>query len=127
MKTTKKLGIWMDHTAAHIMELNNNTIVSTTIESLSLQGEKKNFGKDASLKYNTEQDQLSDYFKRLSAIILDFPEVIIFGPTNAKLELFNLLKVNNQFNNVKIQIETTDNLTKNQMHAFVKDHFKMAG
>jgi len=124
MKTSKKLGIWMDHTMAHIIELNNNSTASNTIESLSLQGEKQNFGKDESLKHNTEQDQLSDYFKRLSAVIRDYPEVILFGPTNAKTELFNLLKEDKQFVNIKIEIETTDYLTENQMHTFVKEHFE---
>jgi len=117
----------MDHTIAHMIVSNNNSTVSNTIESLSLQGEKQNFGKDESLKHNTEQDQLSDYFKRLSAVIKDYPEVILFGPTNAKTELFNLLKEDNQFNNIKIEIETTDYLTENQMHAFVKEHFEKVG
>lgn len=124
MKTPKKLGIWMDHSTAHIIEFKNNAIVSNTIESLSVQGEKQNFGKDESLKHNTEQDQLSEFFKRLSAIIKDYSEVIIFGPTNAKTELYNLLKEERHFNNIKIDIETTDNLTENQMHAFVKEHFE---
>jgi len=124
MKIPKKLGIWMDHSTAHIIELKNNTITSNTIESLSLQGEKQNFGKDESLKHNTEQDQLSEYFKRLSTLIKSYSEVILFGPTNAKTELYNLLKEDSHFNNIKIEIETTDNLTKNQMHAFVKEHFE---
>ena len=114
----------MDHTEAHIIKFKNNAIASNTIESLSLQGEKQNFGKDESLKHNTEQDQLSEFFKRLSAIIKDYSEVIIFGPTNAKTELYNLLKEERHFNNIKIDIETTDNLTENQMHAFVKEHFE---
>ncbi len=124
MKTSKKLGIWMDHTIAHLIELKNNTITSKTIESLSLKGEKQNFGKDESLKYNTEQDQLSEYFKRLRNYIKSYSEVVLFGPTNAKTELYNLLKEDNHFNNIKIEIETTDNLTENQMHAFVKEHYK---
>nr|NQU90122.1 hypothetical protein [Bacteroidota bacterium] len=123
----KKLGIWMDHTIAHIIEIKNNRITSNTIESLSLQGEKQNFGKDESLKYNTEQDQLSEFFKRLSAVIKDYSAVILFGPTNAKTELYNLLKEDSHFNNIKIDIETTDNLTKKQMHAFVKEHFENIG
>ena len=117
----------MDHTEAHIIELKNNAIASNTIESLSLQGEKQNFGKDESLKHNTEQDQLSEFFKRLSAIIKDYSEVVIFGPTNAKTELYNLLKEDSHFNNIKIDIETTDNLTENQVHAFVKEHFEKIG
>ena len=127
MKIPKKLGIWMDHTIAHIIELKNNTITSNTIESLSLQGEKQNFGKDESLKHNTEQDQLSEYFKRLSTLIKSYSDVILFGPTNAKTELYNLLKEDSHFNNIKINIETTDNLTENQMHAFVKEHFEKVG
>jgi hypothetical protein len=124
MKTPKKLGIWMDHSTAHIIELKNNSIKSITIESLSLQGEKQNFGEDESLKHNTEQDQLAEYFKRLSTVIKGYPEVIQFGPTNAKTELYNLLKKDSHFNNIKIEIETTDNLTENQMHAYVKEHFE---
>ena len=89
-----------------------------------MQGEKQNFGKDESLKHNTEQDQLAEYFKRLSTVIKGYPEVILFGPTNAKTELYNVLKEDSYFNNIKIDIETTDNLTKSQMHAFVKEHFE---
>ncbi|MDA3952953.1 MAG: hypothetical protein PF485_04860 [Bacteroidales bacterium] len=123
----KKLGVWMDHTIAHIIELNNNAITLNTIESLFLQDEKQNFGKDESLKHNIEQDQHSEFYKRLSTVIMDYSEVILFGPTNAKTELNNLLKKNSHFNNIKIDIETTDNLTENQMHAFVKEHFEKNG
>jgi stalled ribosome rescue protein Dom34 len=124
MKTTKKLGIWMDHTMAHIIELKNNSIISNTIESASLQGEKHNFGKDETLKQNTEQDQLAEYFKKIITVIQGYPEVILFGPTNAKTELYNLLKKDSHFNNTKIKIETTDNLTENQIQAYVKEHFE---
>lgn len=127
MKTSKKLGIWMDHSMAHIIELKNKSITSNTIESLSLQSEKQNFGKDESLKHNTEQDQQSEFYKRVSKVIKDYSEVILFGPTNAKAELSNLLREDSQFNNIKIDIETTDNLTENQMHAFVKEHFEKIG
>lgn len=124
MKTLKRLGIWMDHTTAHIMELKNNSIKSNTIESLSEQGKKQNFGEDETLEQNTEQAQLADYFKRLSDVIKSYSEVILFGPTNAKTELYNFLKKDRHFNDIKIVVETTDNLTENQMHAFVKEYFE---
>jgi len=124
MTTTKKLGIWMDHTTAHVMELKNNSIISNTIDSLSEKDEKQTFGEDETLEQNTEQAQLADYFIRLSDVIKGYSEVIIFGPTNAKTELYNFLKKDRHFNNIKIDIETTDNLTENQMHAFVKEHFE---
>jgi len=127
MKTSKKLGIWMDHSMAHIIVVKNNSFTSNSIESLSLQGEKQNFGKDESLKHNTEQNQLSDFFKKLSAVIIDYSDVILFGPTNAKQELYNLLKEDSHFNNIKVDIEITDNLTESQMYIFVEEHFKKAG
>jgi len=127
MKNVKKLGIWMDHTMAHIIELKNNSITSSTIESQSPQGGKQNFGKDETLKQNTEQDQLSEFFKRLSTVIMDYPEVVLFGPTNAKTELHNLLKEDSHFKSIKIEVETTDNLTENQIQAYVKEHFEKVG
>jgi hypothetical protein len=128
MKAAKKLGIWMDHTKAHIMVLKKNSITSSTIESLSLQGPKQDFGEDESLKHNTEQDQLSDYFKRISAVITGYQEVLLFGPTHAKTELYNVLKDDSHFNDIKIEVEATDNLTENQMQACVKEYFqKQAG
>ena len=51
-------------------------------------------------------------------------EVLLFGPTNAKTELYNLLKEDRHFNKHEIDIETSDNLTENQMRAFVKEHFE---
>ncbi|MGZ0017523.1 hypothetical protein [Yeosuana sp. AK3] len=123
----KRLGIWLDHTKAHITEEKNSSFTSYTMESLSIQGEKQNFGRDESLKHNTEQDQLSDFFKRLDEVLKGYTNVLLFGPTNAKTELHNLLKEDSHFNNIKIDLKTTDNLTENQMHAFVKEHFEKVG
>ena len=127
MKKTKKLGIWMDHSIAHIIEYKNNSISSKTIASDSSQGEKENIGKDESLRQNTEQDQLSEFFKKLSTVIIDYQEVLLFGPTNAKTELHNLLKEDSHFKSIKIEVETTDNLTENQIQAYVKEHFEKVG
>jgi stalled ribosome rescue protein Dom34 len=127
MKSTKYLGIWMDHSVAHIMELKDNTIVSNTIESETHQGEKQNYGKDESLKHSKEQKQLSEYFDKLTNVIKDYNDVLLFGPTDAKNELFNLLKTERLFNDIKITVKNADKLTENQMHAFVKEHFGGVG
>jgi len=123
MKIPKQLGIWMDHSMAHLMEITNDTIAYSTILSAPVQEEKQNFGNDESQKHNKEQNKLSGFYKRLSDVIKDFQEVILFGPTGAKTELFNLLRHNIHFENIKIEVKTTDNLTENQMQAYVKEHF----
>lgn len=126
-ESTKKLGIWMDHTIAHLYEIKNKSITSNTLESIFLQSEKQNFGRDESLKQNTEQNQNLDFYKRLGEVIKGYGEVLLFGPTNAKKELHNILKEDALFNHIKFELETTDNLTENQMHAFVKEHFEKNG
>lgn len=124
MKNTKKLGIWMDHNKAQIMEMKNYSILSNTINSNNNKGDMPLIGVDESLQQNTEQEQLKKYFESLSKIIKGFEEVVLFGPTNAKTELFNLLQEDSHYNDIKIEVETTDNLSVNQMHAFVRDYYK---
>jgi len=114
----------MDHNKAQIMEMKNYSILSNIINSNTTIGDKPNFGNDESLQQNTEQDQLKEYFKSLSKVIKGFEEVVLFGPTNAKTELFNLLREDSHYNDIKIEVETTDNLSVNQMHAFVRDYYK---
>jgi len=72
---------------------------------------------------NKEQNQLSAFFKKLVEVIKKYDEVLLFGPTNAKAELFNELKNDLHFDQIKIEMKTTDQMTENQMQAFVKEFF----
>lgn len=115
----------MDHSIAHLMELTNDNIVSSTIESQPvIQGKEQNLKRDESLLHNKEQNHLSDYFKKLSKVILEYDEVLLFGSTDAKNELLNLLKADHLFSKIKFEVKLTDKMTENQKHAFVKDYFK---
>ncbi len=124
MKSVKKLGIWMDHSTANILELLNNTVISKSVESTPAFPEQvENLRMDESLMHNKEQNQYADFYKKLSYIINDYSEVLLFGPTDAKSELFNFLKDNRRFEKIKISIQPADNMTDNQQKAFVKDFF----
>lgn len=129
MKIQKRLGIWMDHSDAHILRLVNNSIESSTIESKpeSQTNEEDLYYKDESHMLNKEQNELSDYFKRLSEVIKDYDEVLLFGPTNAKTELLNVLKDDHHFDGVNIEVKPADKMTENQQQAFVKDYFNITG
>ena len=125
METTKKIGVWMDHSVAHLMKLTNETIVASTIKlESSLPAKEQNLGIHERLFHDKEQRQLSAYFKRVSDVLKDYNEVILFGPTDARTELLNLLKADHHFNNVKIGVRAADKMTENQQHAFVKEYFK---
>jgi len=70
-----------------------------------------------------EQHQESSYYKKLSDNIINYQEVVLFGPTEAKTELLNLLKADHLFENIKIAVKQSDKMTTNQMHAFVRSYF----
>jgi stalled ribosome rescue protein Dom34 len=118
-----QLGIWMDHSIAYLIDTTNDPFSLSTIESMANQEEKQNFGKDESLKHSKEKKHLIDYFNELGNRIKNYKNVLLFGPTDAKTELFNMLKDNRQFEEIKIEIKTSGKLTENQIHAFVRKHF----
>jgi len=129
MKTTKQLGIWMDHSIAHLMELKNSNIVSEIIEAESIIQEEDieiNW-KDESSIQNKEQYNLSHYFKKLINVIKDYDEVLLFGPTDAKSELFNLIDNIHYMDMIKIAIKTTDKMPEDQQLIFVREYFNKSG
>jgi len=124
MKSKKQLGIWMDHSTAYLMALTNGTIVSSTIESSPiLQGDQQNVYKDESHGLNKEQGQLSTYYRKLGDVILDYDEAVLFGPTEAKNELFNLIKENHLFDKIEIAIQPADKMTESERNTFVTSYF----
>jgi len=124
MKSTTELGIWMDHSTAHILEFTSKPFEIKTIESKFTHFKKMEaIAKSESLMHNKEQQLLSSYYKKLSEIIIDYKRVLLFGPTNAKVELYDLLRKDQHFDAIKIEIKETDKMTANQKDAFVKSYF----
>jgi hypothetical protein len=120
----KKLGIWMDHSSAHLMEFTTDPIETKTIESKFTQEVKElSLEKGENRMHNKEQHQQAEYYKKLGGIISNYKEVLLFGPTDAKVELFNGLRAGHNFEKIKIEIKQADKMTENQQHAFVKDYF----
>lgn len=125
MIAKKNIGIWMDHSVAHVMELMSDKIITNSIES-EFTHEKKEYSlqnKGEYLMHNKEQHQQANYYKKIGDVIKEYNEVVLFGPTTAKNELLNLLKEDHHFENVKIDVMQTDKMTENQQHAFVRNYF----
>jgi hypothetical protein len=124
MKTEKKLGIWMDHSSAYLMEFTMDN-AEEQIKSLEFVHEdiKHDLSKGESLMHNKQQHQLKEFYNKLGDSIKNYHDVILFGPTDAKVELLNILKADHQFENIKIETQSADKMTENQQHAFVKEYF----
>jgi len=125
MKSLKQLGIWMDHSIANLIEISNNKMVKRTLKiSPVFLGPLDNLRLNESLVNHKEQNHLSEFYRKLSAVIKNFDEVLLYGPTQAKTELFNQLKEDIQFDRIKIDIQPADKMTDKQQEAFVKKYFE---
>lgn len=77
----------MDHANAHFIEY-ADPILTKVVTSKSTHEEKeKTSQKSESMMHNKEQQQESEYYKELGESIKNYDVVLLFGSTNAKIEL----------------------------------------
>lgn len=119
----KKLGIWMDHANAHVIEVAEPMVSNIVVSESTHEEKEKTLQKGESMMQNKNQQQLGEYYKSLGETIKSYDDVLLFGPTNAKVELLNILKADHKFSNIKIETRQTDKMTENQEHAFVREYF----
>ena len=130
------IGVWLDHATAKLIEISSDKALITTIQSpykkhIRIPGlsiSKERFGPDFyyNLEYkihNRKIHDLSSYYKDLINRLKGFDEIVLFGPTKAKTELYNLLIQNKHFSLKTISIESKDKMSEKQMTTFVKKYF----
>ncbi len=124
MNPTKKIGVWMDYATAHLVEFSENPREIKTIESKFSSNEKAGgLAKGEKHLHSKEKQCKTDYFKEIAKTLLAYNKVLLFGPTNAKTELFNLLREDNHFATTKIHLKESSKMTLNQRNKFIHDHF----
>ncbi|HEV8512926.1 MAG TPA: hypothetical protein VGQ59_06600 [Cyclobacteriaceae bacterium] len=124
MTVEKKLGIWMDHSNARVMEFAVGTMKTKIVSSDFTNQDKENsLERSESNMHNREQHQMAEYYKKLGELIRHYQNIILFGPTKAKVELYNLLRADSLFSKIKIKVQQADKMTDNQQYAFVRRYF----
>lgn len=120
----KNLGIWMDHSHAHLMEFATDPITTHVISNSFSHHEKAlSANKSEDGTHQKEQQELAEYYTKLREIIRNFQHVVLFGPTSAKVELLNLLRADHQFEHVTLETRDSDKMTQNEQQAFVRNYF----
>jgi ADP-heptose:LPS heptosyltransferase len=124
MTTIKKLGICLDHSSAHLIEFTTALAESKTVDSkFTHQQKEQTLGKSENLMHNKEQHEQAEYYKKLGEAILNYNEVLLFGPTEAKAELFNILRADHRFAKIKIEVKPADKMNEIQQRDFVQEYF----
>ena len=124
MNNIRKLGVWMDHSNAYLMEFANDIIVQRVVSELTIHETEFNFYKGEKLIHKKEQHLQLSYYKKIGDIIKKYQDVVLFGPTDAKNELLNKIKTDHLFEGIKIEVKNSDKMTEDQMKTFVRDYFK---
>ena len=115
----------MDHSSANIIESTPDiTAIKTIYSDFDAEDKSENLQRSENEMHNKEQQKRGTFYKNLSKIIKEYDEVLLFGPTDAKSELYNLLKDNHQFDKIKIEVKNSDKMSYKEQHNFVDDYFK---
>lgn len=113
----------MDHSYARLIEFPPSPMEEIITSKFTHEEKEGSLSKSENLMHNKEQHERASFYKQLGEAIKNYEEVLLFGPTDAKQELYNILKEDHLFENIKIDIKQADKLTDNQLQAFVKAHF----
>lgn len=119
----KPLGIWMDHATAHLIAIKNPSENHTIVSDFTHNKKVDALHRSESLMHNKRQQMNEEYYKEIATEVLKYDHVLLFGPTNAKVELHNYLDKDLHFKDIKIDIEPADKMTDNEQIAFVRKHF----
>jgi len=125
MENKNKTGIWVDFDKAFIIETNNQTEsvtkVDSNIEHFNAHGgPQDNVSETRLLERNLNQQK--KFFDAVINKVNPSSDVVIFGPAEAKINLKKEFLNHNSFKKTIIPVETSDNLTENQMIAWVKEY-----
>lgn len=140
METTKKIGVFMDHSKAELIRYENGaagfweTILSEHGGRDRYEGEGSDQTRFTSNPYHTsnnefkknrmEENDLQAYYKSLAEKLEGFDEILLFGPGEAKKQFKNYAEQLHAFQNKALHVETSDKLTSNQLLEFVRVYFK---
>jgi stalled ribosome rescue protein Dom34 len=123
MKTKKNVGVWMDHSKAQVIDNSNMNEHATIHSNFNFTVKEEALNRSENLMHNKEQQAQHKFHKQIADKICEYDNVLLFGPTDAKLELKNYLNDDVHFKNKQIIVQTADQMTENEKNAYVTNHF----
>ena len=105
MDKNNQLGLWMDNSAAYLIEFANKTLEIKTILHEFPAEEKNVLPKIQNESLSTLKNYiLNKYYSNIGKTILQYKKIILCGPSKTKLDFFDFLSENEQFIKLKIEI-----------------------
>ena len=124
-KQKQYAGVWLDNDKAMIIaNISTNEVANYVIQDKLKARETHGGGSEHSINSSKQSDSLK-YFKALASRLLNYDEILVFGPGKSQEQFQNHLQEDIQFNSRKITIDSSEHLTDPQMIAKVRDFFKL--
>lgn len=132
----KETGIWIDGTKAIIVTLNNNTQKVKTIKSEienkvhhDNEGDKGSFqgGQHVNNEKKFEErkkHQLSTFLGKITEYVKGSEALYVFGPAEVKKHLKKEIENNRSLAPTLKAVESSEEMTRNQLIAKVKNFYK---
>ncbi len=115
----------MGYTTAHLTECTRLPMVTTIISSRYTELQKEHSRTiDAKSLIETVQQSESDYYKELCKVIAGYDEVLLFGPTEGKEELYHILRSDRRCDHIKIVLLTTATMTEQEEQSFISGYYR---
>jgi hypothetical protein len=126
MKPKKKIGVWMDHASAQLLDYGQDAKDIRIIESKNQPSTKtdgsKSHSTDSEVKaHHIKQNKLNNFYKALEQELGEYDEILLTGGKTAKEEFLNRIKDNSHFKSKIIYKMTADKFTPNQFAVFVNE------
>lgn len=117
-------GVWLDNAKAIIITNNSdNEKEEYTIQN-KVKATAGHSGGNEHTMNNAKQTESLKYFKSVSNLLVNYDEILIFGPGKSQEQFQHHLQEDAQFKSKKITIDSAEQLTDPQMIAKVREHFK---
>ena len=129
-------GVWLDHAEAKIIAYYPGACEIFYVRSpysrrVRIPGQKSDTSvyehlfasNNESRKHNRKMHELGIYYNILADKLTLFEDILLFGPTEAKDELHNILKKDKRFLHKTIQVKSAPQMTEAEMISYTKKFF----
>lgn len=122
MKNINQIAIWMDYSVAYLMEFKTKPFeIQIIVCEFTVDEKKRNPYKKETTNSNLKRKH--KYYNQIGNAILNYDKIILFGPSEAKIDFFDSLSEDERFYKLKIEIKETDKMNLDQRHAFISEYF----
>ncbi|WP_294321164.1 hypothetical protein [uncultured Chryseobacterium sp.] len=123
MSEKKLAGIWMDKEKAIVVKNHDAQNAFKFFLCSPVKAEIQHGNSSENAGNNAEQTNRVKYFKEIEHLLINSQEVVIIGPGTIQEEFKHYLQETPQFKNLKIQLDTAQQMSDEQVLEKVKEHF----